>query len=198
MGFIFNGNTKTINLSIGTTQISVRDLWSRWVDWWLTVDNSKYLKAMDFVGGNDIDVNSGTIIPIYLFLQNGWRIKPQESNHTLNVNDGILLVEGGGDPFINTNGSFIVRINYQQPVQAISFNTGSGGGNSLTAVEVREEMDNNSIKLQHLENMLLELWKINGMDSNLQMIVNKNGRTVGDIVQTFQTSGTSVIVTRNT
>lgn len=197
MGFIFNGSTKTIILSTGTTQISVRDLWSRWVDWWLSFDNSKYLKAMDFVGGNDIDISEGTKIPIYLFLQNGWKIKPQESNHTLNVGDGILLVDGGGDPFINTNGSFVVRINYQQPVQAISFNTGSGGGNTLTAVEVREEMDNNSVKLQQLEEMLLELWKINGLDSNLQMTVNKNGRTVGDISQTFQTSGTSVIVTRN-
>jgi len=51
-----------------------------------------------------------------VFLENGWRIKPQKANHTLNVIDGIILVNNGGDPFKNTIGSYIVRINYQQPV----------------------------------------------------------------------------------
>jgi hypothetical protein len=67
---------------------------------------------------------------------NGWKIKPQEANHTLNINDGILLVNGGGDPFNNTTGSYTVRINYQQPVQAISFATGEGGGTATTAAEI--------------------------------------------------------------
>ncbi len=129
----FDGPTKRISLSTGTTVLSVRDLWSRWVDWWLTGDNSKYLRAMDTVGGNDIDTVAGTKIPIYAFLQNGWKLKPQEANHTLNVGDGVLLVDGGGDPFVNTTGSFVVRINYQQPVQAISFDSGGGGGGGLTA-----------------------------------------------------------------
>ncbi len=85
------------------------------------------------VGGNDIDTAAGTKIPIYVFLQNGWKLKPQEANHTLNVGDGILLVDGGGDPFIGTTGSFVVRINYQQPVQAISFDAGGGGGGTIPA-----------------------------------------------------------------
>lgn len=128
MGYSINGSTKTISLTSGTTGISVRDLWSRWVDWFVQSDNSKYLPALATVGGDDIDLGAGTKIPIYAFLQNGWKIKPQEADHTLSVNDGILLVDGGGDPFINTSGSFIVRINYQQPVQAISFDSGGGGG----------------------------------------------------------------------
>jgi len=45
-------------------------------------------------GGNDIDVSAGTSIPIYAFLMNGWKLKPQEANHTLSVTDGILLVNG--------------------------------------------------------------------------------------------------------
>lgn len=126
MGYIIDGISKTITLTTGTTQVSVRDLWSRWVDWFLTGDNSKFLPAFQTVGGDDIDIANGTKIPIYSFLQNGWRIKPQESNHTLTINDGILLVNGGGDPFLNTNGAYTVRVNYQQPVQAISFSTGGG------------------------------------------------------------------------
>ncbi len=133
MALSFDGNSKTISLTPGTTSLSVRELWSRWVDWLLTGDNSKYRLALQTVGGDDIDLSAGTKIPIYAFLANGWRIKPQEANHTLNVTDGILLVDGGGDPFVNTTGPYIVRINYQQPVQAISFTTGGGSGGGTYA-----------------------------------------------------------------
>lgn len=128
MAISFDGATKRITLSAGTTSLGVRDLWSRWVDWLLTGDNSKYPLAFSTVGGDTIDPTAGTSVPIYAFLQNGWRIKPQEANHTLNVSDGILLVAGGGDPFVNTDGSYVVRINYQQPVQAITVSTGGGAG----------------------------------------------------------------------
>jgi len=146
MALSFDGATKVITLTAGTTSVSVRDLWSRWVDWFLTSDNSKYLPAFVNVGGDDIDVGAGTKIPIYAFLMNGWKLKPQEANHTLTVSDGVLLVNGGGDPFNNTTGAYTVRINYQQPVQAISFSA-EGGGGGATAQAVREEIDANSTQL---------------------------------------------------
>ena len=123
MALSFNGSTKVVTITTDTT-VSVLELWSRWVDWWLTSDNSKYPLAMSQIGGNDIDTSAGTKIPIYLYLLNGWKIKPKEANHTLNITGGILLVDGGGDPFTNTTGSYIVRINYQQPVQAIGYTSG--------------------------------------------------------------------------
>lgn len=140
--FVFNGPTKVITLTAGTTSVSVRDLWSRWVDWFLTGDNSKYAPAFVNVGGDDIDPGAGTTIPIYAFLMNGWKIKPQEANHTLSVADGILLVNGGGDPFNNTNGAYTVRINYQQPVQAITVATGGGGvgGDSVWSEDEKNEV----------------------------------------------------------
>lgn len=148
MGYTIDGPTKVITLTAGTTSVSVRDLWSRWVDWFLTRDNSKYLPAFEFVGGNDIDESQGTYIPIYAFLMNGWKIKPQEANHTLSIIDGILLVNGGGDPFNNTIGAYVVRINYQQPVQAISFSTEGGTpGDAPTVEEIRQEIDTNSTQL---------------------------------------------------
>lgn len=125
MALSFNGTTKEITITTSTT-LNVLDLWSRWVDWWLTGDNSKYGLAMEQVGGNDIDVGSGTSIPIYVFLKDGWKVKPKEADHTLAVTSGILLVDGGGDPFIDTTGAYTVRINYQQPVQAITVATGGG------------------------------------------------------------------------
>lgn len=127
MALSFDGSTKIVTITTDTT-VSVLTLWSRWVDWFLTSDNSKYPLAMSQIGGNDIDTVAGTTIPIYLYMLNDWKIKPKEANHTLNITGGILLVDGGGDPFTNTSGSYIVRINYQQPVQAIGYSTGGGGG----------------------------------------------------------------------
>lgn len=132
MAISFDGPTKTMTLSSGTISLNVLDLWSRWVDWFLTSDNSKYLPAFQQVGGDDIDPSAGTSIPVYAFLMNGWKLKPQESNHTLSVSGGVLLVNGGGDPFVNTTGAYTVRINYQQPVQAITVSTGGGTDPWLT------------------------------------------------------------------
>jgi hypothetical protein len=39
-----------------------------------------------------------------------------------------LLVEGGGDPFLSPPGGHTVRINFQQPVQAITVATGGAAG----------------------------------------------------------------------
>ncbi len=135
MSFTIDGINKVITLTEGTTSVNVRDLWSRWVDWFLSDDNSKYLPAFKNVGGDQI--SEGLYVPIYVFLINGWRIKPQEAHHTLTVQDGILVVDGGGDPFINTEGYYTVRINYQQPVQAISF------GNTIPEqdkVDIKDKM----------------------------------------------------------
>jgi hypothetical protein len=129
MAYSFDGVSRIITISAQTV-VSVRDIYSRWADWLAQSDNAKYLPAFNPVGGQDIDTANGTAIPIYAFLLNGWKIRPQESNHTLSVNDGVLLVEGGGDPFINPLGNFVVRVNYQQPVQAITVSTGGGGGST--------------------------------------------------------------------
>lgn len=135
MGFSFDGPSKVITLTSGTTQVSIRDLWSRWIDWFLTSDNSKFPIAFEQVGGNPIDATTGTYVPVYIFIKNDWKLKPQESNHTLNVYDGIIVVDGGGDPFIDTIGAFTVRIKYSQPVQAITVSTSGGGGVSLVDIE---------------------------------------------------------------
>jgi hypothetical protein len=117
--------------------MSVKDLWSRWVDWFVTSDNSKYQIAFEQVGGNDIDLTDGTAIPAYIFIKNGWRIRPQEADHTLKVSEGVLVVDGGGDPFVDTLGAYTVRLNYQQPVQAITIATG-GGSSGPTASQIAD------------------------------------------------------------
>ena len=146
MAFEIDGPNREIRLTAGTVVMSVPALYSVWVDWVALSDNAKYLPAFRTVGGDDVDLTAGTKVPAYCYLINGWRVRPQEATHTLNVTGGILLVDGGGDPFLDTLGNFIVRVNYSQPVQAITVATG-GGGSAPTVVEIREEMDTNSTKL---------------------------------------------------
>lgn len=133
MAYTFDGPNRLIVLSPGTVSFSVRDLWSRWVDWHALSDNSKFPAAMRSVGGDDI-IAGQTSIPVYTYLSNGWRIRPQEAAHTLAVTDGILLVDGGGNPFVGTLGAFNVQISYQQPVQAITVNTAGSSGPSAADI----------------------------------------------------------------
>ena len=125
MALSFDGGTKVVSITTDT-ELDVKDLWSRYVDWFLTSDNSKYGEAMLQVGGNDIDPVAGTSIPVYIYLQNGWKVKPKESNHTLNVTNGILLTDDSSTPYQATTGTYNVVIRDQQPVQAIGVATGGG------------------------------------------------------------------------
>lgn len=123
----FDGVTKKITMDGGATELDVIGMYSDYIDWALTGTNLKYNFAFDQAGGQDIDIGAGTSIPVYTFLTNGWKIAPDEASHTLTVSGGILLVSGGGDPFDDTAGAYTVRINYQQPVQAITVSSGGGG-----------------------------------------------------------------------
>lgn len=128
----FIGNSKLIILSDNDLDLSI--LWSEWVNWLPLSDNSKYPLAFSQVGGDTINPVAGTKIPLYFFLLNGWKIRPKEGNHTLNVINGILLTDDNTDPFVNTLGSYVVRVNYQQPVQAITVATGGGSSVDVNAI----------------------------------------------------------------
>lgn len=123
MAFTFDATNKLIILSTGTTSFDLADLWTAWKDW-LRLGNAGAARALDTVGGEPIDAAAGTLVPLFLFLLNGWKIRPYEGDHTLTVTGGTLVVSGGGDPFVSTLGDYTVRIRYQQPVQAIGYSTG--------------------------------------------------------------------------
>lgn len=127
MAYTFNGVAKTITLSSGTVTLDLVDLHSRWKDW-VFAGNAQYATAFRAVGG-DIPA-----IPLYLFLLNGWRIVPQSANHILTVTNGVLEVEGGGEPFNDPVGSYVVRINRQTPGIAIGYSTTDGSGPSAESI----------------------------------------------------------------
>ena len=62
------------------------------------------------IGGDD--TAPGEIAPLYAYLTEGWRIRPQEADHVLNMTNGAILVNGDTtlDPFVDTVGDFTVRV----------------------------------------------------------------------------------------
>jgi hypothetical protein len=81
---------------------------------------SWYALAFSTVGG---EISS---IPLYLFIENGWRIIPQAADHTLHVINGLLDIVGGGDPFVDPAGAYKIRIYYEKPGIAIGYSTLGG------------------------------------------------------------------------
>jgi hypothetical protein len=174
MAYTFDGTNKRIILSSGTALINLSDLWSRYKDWVLT-NNAGYLPAFDTVGGESIDLSEGTKVPLFLFIKNGWRIRPQEADHTLSIAGGTLVVDGGGDPFINTVGNFNVRIKYSQPVVAIGYSVSGTQGTvdaEYIATLVRNALLNDlntlevAILTRHPANQVIpaDVTKVRGQD----------------------------------
>lgn len=110
MAFTFDGVNKLIICDAGTVAFSAGEVYSRWKDWiQSSADNAKYETAFgSSVGGNSLgnNVNLGA----YYFLQNGWKIRPQEANHTLEITGNLFPIPDTADLFQPTVGSFNVQI----------------------------------------------------------------------------------------
>ena len=131
----FDGANKRIILN--SSSVTASEIWSRYIDW-LGADsnNAKWGLAMTQIGGDDL--GGGLFVPIYIFLQNGWRVRPMESNHQLTIT-GNLFVAEGGSPLVNTLGSYNVIAQYTVPVQAQAFASGGSGG--LTTEQAEQLMN---------------------------------------------------------
>ncbi len=112
----FNGPNKLIILD-NSTLVSVRDIYSSWVNWIATSDNIKYPLALTTIG-------DPPVVPCYFYLQNGFKIKPYAGSYTLTLNDGFLYTSDSSDPFVSSGG-IEPRIIYQNPVLAVGYSSGS-------------------------------------------------------------------------
>jgi hypothetical protein len=122
-----DGASKRIILD--SASVTAAQIWSAWVDW--HASNPQWLMAFRQAGGDAL--GGGLYIPAYFFLQNGWRVRPMESNHNLTIT-GNLFVDGGGVPVVPTLGTYQVNVNYTVPVQAQGIST--SGSAAPTAAEV--------------------------------------------------------------
>lgn len=129
---------------LDSVAVTAAEIWSRWVEWVATADNSKHPPALRQVGGDEL--GSGLLIPAYYFLLSGWRVRPMEASHTL-VITGNLFVDGGGQPVVQTLGAFNVSVQYTVPVQAQAVATG-GAAAGLTpaqAAQLQRVLDNTNL-----------------------------------------------------
>lgn len=137
MPISFDGPTTTITLASGDTAVEVVDIYSRWKDWVLLSDNSKYLPAFRETGGDPL--GGGVYAGVNVFIRNdyGWRIKPPEEDIVINL-IGNLYPE---DPLtiwrLPTTGAYETAINTNNASNLLLFDSGGGGG-SLTAADVWE------------------------------------------------------------
>ena len=185
MAVSFDPAARLIVCSTGTTMVDMDDVYSRWKDWVIAGDNAKYEPAFRTVGGDP--TTGGNRIATYFFLLNGWKLRPQEANHTLIVT-GILLVDGGGDPYASTVGTYNVRIVATVPLQAeaVIVETGVSGltpseSAALTALGIKTD----------------ELHRIHGLKAGDPMTVTPTSRVAGSIIQTISGDGVaSSTVTR--
>jgi len=129
MAISFDPAAKRIILD--SASVTAEEVFSRWEDWMLLSDNAKYLPAFRHAGGDDL--GGGLFIPNYLFLLNGWRVRPMEASHTLIIT-GNLFVEGGGVPVVQTLGNYNVSVQYTVPVQAQGIATSGSSGPSASEI----------------------------------------------------------------
>jgi hypothetical protein len=118
----FDGVNKTITITdVGDINITVAEIYSRWKDW--VFDNPQYEPAFRYVGG-DPTVGLDTLGITY-FIINGWKFKPYEGNHVLDI-VGNLYQDGGGNPYLTTSGyTIVIRQNVSNIVEIKSVTTES-------------------------------------------------------------------------
>lgn len=125
MGYQFDGNNKLIILTAGTLSASAVDVYSRWKDWVLLNDDSKYLNAFTIVGGDPIGPGQSVAPYVFLNTVDGWKIRPQEANHELRIAGNLYSLDPAQTMFTSTLGSFTVTTIVERSSAAIQV-VGSG------------------------------------------------------------------------
>lgn len=133
MAITFDASSKRIILD--SALLDTVELYSAWKVWVQTSDNAKYLPAFRVVGGDPL--SASTAIPCYLFLQNGWKIRPMEASHTLHIVGGAVSCEDGTDPVVPTLGNYNVLVDREVPVAAIGVVGGGGSSGGVTISQIQ-------------------------------------------------------------
>lgn len=127
---IFSGADKLIIVNQGVTALDVQvDIYGLWKQWCITDDNAKYLPALRTIGG-DPTVGVKAVAP-YFFLMNGWKIRPYEGNHTLNISGNLFVDEPevyGTNITVPTLGTYQVLVNMATTSDASLMTVVSGSG----------------------------------------------------------------------
>lgn len=116
MAVTFDGDTLTVTLESGVTEVDVRiDLYREWKLWQLA-GNMRYPQLFRVVGGDPLSavINAGS----YFFIQNqsGWRVKPPEEDITIYLTGNLVPENTSLDTLIPTTGAFTAAVLGLQPI----------------------------------------------------------------------------------
>ena len=123
MAITFDGQARTITLST-PGEISVRNVWSDYVDWLAVGDNSKHFPMLATVGMDSED------IPLYLFLEDSVIFVVLDNSAPTVFYDGTIKTYDGHEPF----GGAVVNVRYRDPGIAIGYSTTGTSGQSAESI----------------------------------------------------------------
>ena len=139
----FDGQNRLILINNGITSVDVKkDIYSDWKEWSGQSDHAKYTVAISTIGGESL--GGGQFVGAAFFLENGWRIRSWEGNHSLEIIGNLYTRESGEVPFLPVIGNY--SVNYllvrSQLVQAIQVGGSSTGSTAPTANEIAQAVWN--------------------------------------------------------
>lgn len=222
----FDGPSKRIVIP-ATTPISAQNVYSAWKRWVL-VGNAEWVEAFRPVAGDPISPTQNVAPYFFLNTSAGWRIQPFEANHELRVAGNLYSEDPDLSMFAPTLGAYTVTVVVERSASSIEVLT--GGGSVPTADQVAEAVWQKSIpsdyaagsagqKLGALPSandiativsgsgltpaqatMLLELYRLGGLDPTRPLVVSSTRRRVpesgSDIDQRILDNGGVITVER--
>lgn len=117
MAILFDPVAKVISLD--RTVITAREIYTAWVEW--AASNLNYAPALRAIGLDDL--GGGLLVPAYVFLLDGWKVRPMEADHLLII-QGNLFTDDGSNPIVPTLGNHRVTVQLTVPVQAQGYQLG--------------------------------------------------------------------------
>lgn len=128
---VFDGVNKLVIINVDEHEIDIQtDIYTAWVQWRSLRDNSKYLDAIRFTGGDP--TTQGQFSGLIFFMINGWRIF---FDHSV-VFSGSIFSDNYSSPFLVPDNTFIGQSVVSSLVSMVS--TGGGTGDAPTAQENAE------------------------------------------------------------
>jgi hypothetical protein len=131
LAYAFDGPNRLIILSNGTTEVSVTDMYSRWKDWTIIGDNSKYLPAFSVLGGDPLP--GGRFLGSTTFMENNWRIRPYEGDHVLTIT-GNIYDRDGANIMVPTVGNYNIQVIFS--LSNLVDTVATGGSSGPTANQI--------------------------------------------------------------
>lgn len=209
----FDGPNKLIYINDEITEIDVKaDIYSAWKEWVLVGGhiNSKFQPAIRGTGGDPL--GGGTFLDGYFFLINGWKLVPPKDNLTTDINiTGNLYDEAGGNIFASPDPDIrlirsTVSSRATRTITEVTASIAYPEGTIVTAslapgTVVTASLDPNTVVTASLttaqETMLLEVYRLLGLDPTRPLVVSPTSRTAGpEISQSIAVAGSEYTAQR--